>query len=429
MNILRLSTLSSTLAIVVMTLGFVNLAFAAKPGACTPWPACKGGGGDPPEPPAGNPVILAEDEGGKARLVAMDADGSNVVTVLNEGLVGASAQWAPGGTYVAYFDISTNVGSGICPASSLKMVPYDDVSNTWGNATVFFCFDASHLAGNHFEIIPPLQLDDSTAQVLMRADGQGDDITSLLAGGIHLTSTFTPGDSSGDEVSTVQIIDNAFEELNLPGNVGTHDPALSRSTDWLIYQRGDPNVGNIYESFAIRRFYRSVITPDLENMDPDDVTGPVAVEIFSNEIGPEDPHDVDFAEHAEETFVFSANGHIYCVDFSNVNDDPNRVESLKLADIEWVNLTASPGLLPDGSSALHPTWRPDGSGVVFGLWTNPGTSSDEHVIAAIEFGTPNFDGCPVTPTVANSTFRILAGGGTKRRSPVLEVPIYWRNAQ
>jgi hypothetical protein len=272
-------------------------------------------------------------------------------------------------------------------------------------------------------------LNDATAQVVMTADGTDDDINSLQSGGIHLTSAFTPGDSSGTEVKTVQIVDNAFEELNLGRTIGLHDMALSRSAEWLVYRRGDgQNEQNTYDSFAIRRFYRNVITPDLNNMDPAAVTGPVAVEIFSNEIGPEDPHYPDFAEHAEWTFVFSANGHVYCVDFSNVNNDPNRVESLKLEDIELVNLTASPGLLPDGSIAIHPTWRPDGSGVVFGLWTNPGTRSDEHVIAAIEFGTPNFDGCPAVPTVANSTFKILAGGGTKRRSPVLEVPTYWRNA-
>ena len=128
MNTLRL------VSVFILLLALGSSASAGKPN-CSPWPACKDGGGDPTEPPAGNPVILAEDEGGNARLVAMDADGSNVVTVLKEGWDGESAQWAPGGTYVAYLDISTNVGSGICPTKSLHMVPYDENSNTWGRAT------------------------------------------------------------------------------------------------------------------------------------------------------------------------------------------------------------------------------------------------------------------------------------------------------
>ena len=44
MNILRLSTLSLTLAIAVITLGYVNPSFAGKPGACNsdpPHPSCK----------------------------------------------------------------------------------------------------------------------------------------------------------------------------------------------------------------------------------------------------------------------------------------------------------------------------------------------------------------------------------------------------
>ena len=41
MNILRLSTLSLTLAIAVMTLGYTNLAFAAKPDKCPGNPSCK----------------------------------------------------------------------------------------------------------------------------------------------------------------------------------------------------------------------------------------------------------------------------------------------------------------------------------------------------------------------------------------------------
>ncbi len=44
MNILRLSTLSLTVAIAVITLGNLNPSFAAKPGACNevpPNPSCK----------------------------------------------------------------------------------------------------------------------------------------------------------------------------------------------------------------------------------------------------------------------------------------------------------------------------------------------------------------------------------------------------
>ena len=57
MRILRLSTLSLSLAMAIFTLGFAtNPASAAKPGRCTPWPECKddGGGGQTTDttPPA-----------------------------------------------------------------------------------------------------------------------------------------------------------------------------------------------------------------------------------------------------------------------------------------------------------------------------------------------------------------------------------------
>ena len=46
MSILRLLTLSLTLAIAVFALGYVNPAFAAKPDRCPDHPSCKDGGGD-----------------------------------------------------------------------------------------------------------------------------------------------------------------------------------------------------------------------------------------------------------------------------------------------------------------------------------------------------------------------------------------------
>jgi hypothetical protein len=134
--------------------------------------------------------------------------------------------------------------------------------------------------------------------------------------------------------------------------------------------------------------------------------------------------EYDFAEHAEETFAFSVDGQVYCIDFSSVND-PEAVLPLGPIDIEIVNLTA--GILPATATADGPTWRPDGSGIVFGAVLNAGTTSSEAVIAEIVFDTPNPMGCPDTPTASNSNFSVIAGGGTRWKSPRLAHPDYRRD--
>ncbi len=137
--------------------------------------------------------------------------------------------------------------------------------------------------------------------------------------------------------------------------------------------------------------------------------------------------EYDFAEHAEETFAFSVDGQVYCVDFSSVNDPTAVLPD----DVEIVNLTA--GILPAGASASAPTWRPDGSGVAFQAVLNADTTSAEQVIAEIVFGPSNppdpddLSGCPDGESVSGSTFNVIATGGTGRRAAWLFQPDYRPN--
>ncbi len=67
MNILRLSTLSLSLAIAIFALGYVNPSFAAPPDKpCSPWPSCKddGGGGGGGDDATYNVVIVGDDLAG-----------------------------------------------------------------------------------------------------------------------------------------------------------------------------------------------------------------------------------------------------------------------------------------------------------------------------------------------------------------------------
>jgi hypothetical protein len=397
--------------------------FAGKPDRCTPWPECRDVG-DPPEPTPGNSVILAGDSSGNSRIVAMDAEGGNIVTVSKHSVNWETLHWSPGGTYAAAYHRGQAV---LCPRTALEAHFYDEASNTWADETTFVCLPTDHLAGNYFEIIPNLHSDDSTAQILLRADEVTNlthgDVNSLDSGGIHLTAAFKPGDTSGTEVQTVQILDHVGHELNLDRNIGLHQPALSRFATWLVYHQGDNE--DTYDAFVVRPFNKDIITPDLANMEAADVVGNIAVQVFSTDIGITIPRYFDFAEHVETSFVFSADGDIFCVDFSAVTD-PDTILPLTPAVI---NLTAgAAAVVPSGSTSSHPTWRPDGGAVLFGTVLNAGSSNAEKVIAEIVFPTPIASGCPDTDTLGNSVFNIFAGGGTKRRDPHLVAPIYWRNA-
>ena len=252
--------------------------------------------------------------------------------------------------------------------------------------------------------------------------GQSGDPYSLDSGGVQITSAFTPGSQI---IDTVQLIPTTHNEFGQ--NIGLHSLAVSRSAKWLVYLLGDP--ADTLDSFAIRPFNTSAITDEVTGMDPAtaSVVGDIAVQVLASDVGVDQMEEYDFAEHAEETFVFSTDGQLYCVDFSNVKDAAPGVV-LGAADVDIVPLTA--GILPTGVTAGDATWRPDGTGVVFGAVLNTGSTNSEQVIAEIVFGAPYLTGgCPGAPTAYDgSTYNVIAGGGSRRRDPKLLHPDYRPNA-
>jgi hypothetical protein len=390
-------------------------------------------GGEDPPPSDANSVIVARDNGFKERFVVMDSDGGNLTEIARDDIK-SNAQWSPGGTFVTWRSGQHCAGD----KYGWRMAPFDRISGNWGTHTPLACLDAVRWDNTalHFQVIPALHPDpdENTVQMLLISAfchpevcandrGQSADPFSLDSAGIHITAAFTPGSTIGETVATLQLVPTTPNELG--ENIGLHGLALSRSASWLLYDQGDPD--DTKDGFKIRPFNTSAITADVTGMDPTSVTGAIVVEVFTREIGlVEKQKEYDFAEHAEETFAFSVDGQVYCVDFSSV-DDLEAMLPLGPDDIEIVNLTA--GILPATATADDPTWHPDGSGIVFGAVLNAGTTSSEQVIAEIVFDTPNSMGCPVTPNSNNSTLNVLAGGGTGRKSPRLVHPDYRSNAQ
>ena len=384
-------------------------------------PHCSGGEDPPPQSDA-NPVIVALDEGFKERIVVMDDDGGNLTEIVRQDFKSwYRIQWSPGGSFVAW------PGNQSCAVGGWLMVPFDRVSGNWGTLTQLACLDSITWAGLHFQVIPTLHPDENTVQMILNSenwDGRGlsADQFSLDSGGIHITAPFAPGSQTGATVDTLQLIPVSFNESGQ--TVGLHHLALSRNASWLVYRLGD--LEDILDSFAIRPFNTSAITNDVTGITAADVTGEIAVQVFSTDLGIGHMEEYDFAEHAEETFVFSADGKLYCVDFSSVNGPAEL--PLAAEDVEIVNLTA--GILPANASANAATWRPDGTGVAFGAVLNAGTTKSEQVIAEIIFDMPSSMGCPYTSEdteMVTGTFSVIAGGGTGRKSSRLFQPNYRRN--
>jgi hypothetical protein len=398
-------------------------------------------GGEDPPPSDANPVLVARDIGFEERIVAMDSDGGNLTEIARDDIK-SNSQWSPGGTFVTWRSGQYCAGD----KYGWRMAPFDRVSGDWGTHTQLACLDAVRWDNTalHFQVIPTLypDPDENTVQILLisafchpevctKDRGLSADPFSLDSAGIHITAAFTPSSPTVATVATLQLVPTTRNEWGQ--NIGLHGLALSRNASWLVYSPGDPNddpddtlPGDSLFSFAIRPFNTSAITADVTGIDPGSVTGDIAVEVFSTDIGIAGAmEENDFAEHAEETFVFSADGQVYCVDFSHVNDPAAKLP-LGPDDIEIINLTA--GILPATASADGPTWRPDGSGVAFGATLDVGTTKSQKVIAEIVFETPNSMGCPDTPTTSNSTFNVIAGGGNGKRSSSLIQPDYRRNA-
>ncbi|MFQ5910958.1 MAG: TolB family protein [Thermoplasmata archaeon] len=72
------------------------LVSAAPPGACQPWPECKGGGGE--EPPA-DPAIAYQHS---TSLMVMNADGSRQTAIYTNSELSGHPSWSPDGTSIAF---------------------------------------------------------------------------------------------------------------------------------------------------------------------------------------------------------------------------------------------------------------------------------------------------------------------------------------
>jgi hypothetical protein len=96
MNILRLSTLSLAVAIVVLALAYANPSFAGKQCDADPThPSCKddGGGGDPPDPDPGsgnaNPRLVYRDRDNLPASFLANENGSSQTQIRDAGIIGS----------------------------------------------------------------------------------------------------------------------------------------------------------------------------------------------------------------------------------------------------------------------------------------------------------------------------------------------------
>lgn len=258
------------------------------------------------------------------------------------------------------------------------------------------------------EFVPTPDPGDSLVQVIW-PPGFSTTEGFIATGGLRLSAVFTPGETTGIDIASVEIVPKPGQDSDIDRAVLSRP--LKKGGNWLAYREAADSGSDIDAQFiVISPFNATVMSSDLLVGNAADVVGDPVVTLTAIEAGVTQFSDIEFSMHSDTTLAFAANGEIYCLDFS---------------DPMILNLVALTGMSPPGTSKDKPTWRPDGAGIVFEAVLNTGTSTAEYVIGEILFKDPNQSGCPTDLT--NAQFSVLAGGGSKSQSPSLRDPDYWRN--